>query len=60
MGKSKENLTELDITKQRIFLFGGGGIINYVTCKLFFAENPHAIIGYIRLYVQTKLKSCQI
>jgi hypothetical protein len=59
-GNLKENFTELNNTKQRIFLLGGGGIINYVSCKLSFAENPHVIIGYIRLYVQTKLKSCLI
>ena len=28
-------MTELDITKQKNFLLGGGGFINYVSCKLF-------------------------
>ena len=28
-------MTELNITKQKNFLLGGGGIINYVCCKLF-------------------------
>ena len=31
----KESLTELNISKQRNFLLGGGGIINYVSGKLF-------------------------
>jgi len=31
------------IKKQRNFVLGGGGIINYASCKLFFAENPHVI-----------------
>jgi len=31
----KENLTELNITKQKNFLLDGGGIINYVSCKHF-------------------------
>ena len=32
-------MTELNITKQRNFLIGGGGIINYVSCKLFLQKN---------------------
>jgi len=52
MGNFKESLTELNITKQRNFVLGGGGIIKYANCKFFFAENPHVIVGYIRLYVQ--------
>ena len=62
MGNLKESLTELNITKQRKFVLGGGGIMNYANRKLFFAENPHVIISYIRLYVQitgVKLKSAQ-
>jgi len=38
-------LTEFNKTKQRKFALGGGGIINYANRKLFFAENPHVIIG---------------
>ena len=29
MGNFKESLTELNITKQRKFVLGGGGIMNY-------------------------------
>ena len=36
----KESLTELNITKQRKFVLGGGGIMNFANRKLFFAENP--------------------
>ena len=35
MGNFKESLTELNITKQRNFILGGGGIINYADCNLF-------------------------
>jgi len=42
-GKFQESLTELNIAKQRNFVLGGGGIINYANCKLFFSENPHII-----------------
>ena len=48
----KESLTELNITKQRKFVLGGGGIMNYANLKVFFVENLHVIIGYIRLYIQ--------
>ena len=47
MGNFKESLTELNITKQRNFVLGGGGIIKYANCKLFFCRKSSS---YSRLH----------